>query len=729
MRPLWKRLAAAFAAQFLLGVLYAVPAQTLSFDEDEVGKPPKGWTAGTPAPAGFAAAVRQQGCRSRRCVVLSSERNGAGSLSRTLSAVPYRGRGIRITAWMHLDSTAPAREGRMTLRIDSGENIVLLNTMEGRAIKSSEWTQATIHGFVPSDSDTIVIGFLTSGKGSVWVDDVTLDDATTASTPILDAEAGLFEVRQALQGLYGRIDTAYESGDESLLRRIAASQAKRVTGTLEVPIAEVLSDLRRDAALGARYRSRSVVTGIAVDGTNVIVSIRQTRRREAPVNPWNLVYFNRDTWSNGPFGWQLQESKILSTRVIAPPLDAPIAAQVVEELKSKVVPVQNLAAFGESAGAARIVALGAAAVGTREMTRTRLALFKYLVEAKGFTVLALDATWPDSDLLDRYVNTGQPSAEVALSAMDLWPWYTEEAHEVVQWMRAYNQARGDRPALRVAAFDAQRSGGAATRVIDYLKRHSPEDVPAAAAAYAQAEALDRRQGGMWYSSGQAAAKAASGILTILDRKRDALVQASSLGAWRDARHAAAVVFQSCSMRMAGQSIQYRESVLASNLEWLAKEVFPDSRIAAWSSNSHVRAGRAVEEAPGMGFTLRDRFGAGYYALALTLHVGVARAIGAEENQLRVFDEQFIPAAPEGSGDAMLSAAGPPSYFLDLKGVGTTSPLGRWLSEPHLFYDFGAVWTLGDPEANLRAEALSQHYDGLIFIEDVSPSTPLAPAGK
>jgi hypothetical protein len=76
------------------------------------------------------------------------------------------------------------------------------------------------------------------------------------------------------------------------------------------------------------------------------------------------------------------------------------------------------------------------------------------------------------------------------------------------------------------------------------------------------------------------------------------------------------------------------------------------------------------------------------------------------------------ASPEGSGDAVLSAAGIPQFFLNMARLPSGGALSRWLSETHLFHDLGAYWVLDDPDASLQPEEPGKSYDGLIFVEEV-----------
>jgi hypothetical protein len=85
---------------------------------------------------------------------------------------------------------------------------------------------------------------------------------------------------------------------------------------------------------------------------------------------------------------------------------------VVEELKLRAHKLataeagngfEDLKAFGDAVGDARIVALGEATHGTREFFQMKHRLLEYLVREKGFTVLAREQNWPDALALDRYI--------------------------------------------------------------------------------------------------------------------------------------------------------------------------------------------------------------------------------------------------------------------------------------------------------------------------------------
>lgn len=111
--------------------------------------------------------------------------------------------------------------------------------------------------------------------------------------------------------------------------------------------------------------------------------------------------------------------------------------------------VASDAAFGplvELAGAAQCVLIGEASHGTHEFYETRAELTKRLVEEKGFRAVALEADWPDTFRVHRFVTGrgGDGNANDALSDFRRfpgWMWRNTVMLEFVEWLRAWNAER------------------------------------------------------------------------------------------------------------------------------------------------------------------------------------------------------------------------------------------------------------------------------------------------
>src|SRR5438128_4852537 len=87
---------------------------------------------------------------------------------------------------------------------------------------------------------------------------------------------------------------------------------------------------------------------------------------------------------------------------------------------------------------ARIVLLGEASHGTSEFYRARAAITKRLIEAHGFSIVAVEADWPDAATIDRYVRHKPPQAEAepAFRRFPTWMWRNTDVNEFVRWLHA-----------------------------------------------------------------------------------------------------------------------------------------------------------------------------------------------------------------------------------------------------------------------------------------------------
>jgi len=92
-------------------------------------------------------------------------------------------------------------------------------------------------------------------------------------------------------------------------------------------------------------------------------------------------------------------------------------------------------------GDARVVLLGEATHGTSEFYRMRARITRELVVRRGFTVIAVEADWPDAARVDHYVRhlSGPPAPWRAFTRFPTWMWRNAEIEELVKWLRLHNE--------------------------------------------------------------------------------------------------------------------------------------------------------------------------------------------------------------------------------------------------------------------------------------------------
>jgi erythromycin esterase-like protein len=94
-------------------------------------------------------------------------------------------------------------------------------------------------------------------------------------------------------------------------------------------------------------------------------------------------------------------------------------------------------------GDAGLVLLGEASHGTREFYRERARITRRLLDEKGFSLVAVEADWPDAYRVNRWVR-GESADATALGALEdfrrfpRWMWRNREVLDFVEWLRARN---------------------------------------------------------------------------------------------------------------------------------------------------------------------------------------------------------------------------------------------------------------------------------------------------
>lgn len=153
----------------------------LNFDQGAEGKLPPAWfVPALPHEADQWAQITREGCRSdSSCAVVLVPRNApvpVGNLMQSFSAKAYRGKTVRLRAWLRLESADAGDRGQMWLSIDRPKDQRgFFDNMSDRPVRSPEWTQCEIVTRVENDATYVKFGVMSIGKGRVWVDDVSFE--------------------------------------------------------------------------------------------------------------------------------------------------------------------------------------------------------------------------------------------------------------------------------------------------------------------------------------------------------------------------------------------------------------------------------------------------------------------------------------------------------------------------------------------------------------------------
>jgi hypothetical protein len=155
--------------------------RNLEFREGITGRVPPGWIVpALPKDADSVAELRRSGCRGAGgCAIVRVPPNApspVANLMQSFDATAYRGKTVRLRAWLKLEPADSQDRAQMFLSVDrANRQTGFFDNMNDRPIRSTEWTRYEIAGPVDRDATFINFGVMSIGKGKVWVGEVSFE--------------------------------------------------------------------------------------------------------------------------------------------------------------------------------------------------------------------------------------------------------------------------------------------------------------------------------------------------------------------------------------------------------------------------------------------------------------------------------------------------------------------------------------------------------------------------
>jgi erythromycin esterase len=385
--------------------------------------------------------------------------------------------------------------------------------------------------------------------------------------------------------------------------------------------------------------------------------------------------------------------------------DAPFigepTAQQVEWIREQAKPVTG-AALQAIVGNARVVSLGENTYGSSEAKRTKIQLIEHLAAEGGFTLLGLEANMPETEALNEYVATGEGDLTAILGKLYYWFYSTVEFRELVEAVRRSNAS--GRTKLRFCGYDMQWPVNAGAIVRKFVEERDPAYLATLDPIYEEMRILDElpvtnANRARFQRSVEDTAKVRAYLEEKFPGRSDA---------WpvQNAR----IVEQAQASRVAPTGF-YREEMMARNALWFLDQ-YPGERMVAWTLNLH-----STRLGSWQGAWMNRALGSAYVAIGFAFHQGRYAAVDREYNPLPSNE-----AAPSftGSAEYVFEQTGAERFLLDLRTAAAPESAGSWLRRDIEFRELAEFVQDG---FSVR-RTLATDYDALIWIREVTPSTPL-----
>ncbi|MDB5684556.1 MAG: protein-L-isoaspartate O-methyltransferase [Sphingomonas bacterium] len=387
----------------------------------------------------------------------------------------------------------------------------------------------------------------------------------------------------------------------------------------------------------------------------------------------------------------------------------------------------------------RVVLLGEASHGTSEYYRARAAITRHLIEHHGFTIVAVEADWPDAAAVDRFVRHGRmrDDAEPPFQRFPTWMWRNTDVADLIGWMRDHNATILE-PARRAGFYglDIYNMSGSIAAVLDYLDRIDPQAAKVARERYGCLTPWQKdpaTYGRATLSRGYAECEQAviAQCRTLLARRLDYSADDgdSFLDAVQNARLIASAERYYRIMYYGGaESWNLRDTHMFETLENLLEAKGPRSKAIVWAHNSHIGDARYTDmgitrDELNIGQLCRERYGRDAALIGFGTHAGTVAAATDWDGDMEV--KTVLPSRRD-SYERLCHDAAKPRFLLDLS-PGKHEALRRRLMEPRLERFIGVIYR---PDTELRSHysqaVLAEQFDAYVWFDQTRAVTPLGP---
>ena len=383
----------------------------------------------------------------------------------------------------------------------------------------------------------------------------------------------------------------------------------------------------------------------------------------------------------------------------------------------------------------RVILLGEASHGTHEFYAARAAITRRFVERHGFTIVAVEADWPDAAAIDRYIRhrPHREGLEPPFQRFPTWMWRNTVVERLMHELRALNEGRKSDAMAGFYGLDIYNMSGSIEAVLAYLEEHDPEAAATARERYGcltpwQAEPATYGRAALTRGYAECEDK-------VIAQCRDLLHRALGtdgeglFGAAMNARLIASAEQYYRVMYYGGaESWNLRDEHMADTLDYLLDHGGPDAKAIVWAHNSHIGDARASEMGTvrgehNIGQLVRQRWGSEAALIGFGTHGGTVTAADDWDSPRET--KRVLPSRAD-SYERQCHDSGVLRFLLDLREA-QHDALRRRLSQSRLERFIGVIYRPETERWSHYSECvLPEQFDAYVWFDQTRALEALGP---
>ena len=386
-------------------------------------------------------------------------------------------------------------------------------------------------------------------------------------------------------------------------------------------------------------------------------------------------------------------------------------------------------------GDSRLVLLGESTHGTAEFYDMRARITRELIEKKGFTLVALEADWPDVVIIDQFIrDPGRIPVQHyrPFTSFPDWMWGNHSFLELTRWLKDYNpRLETTENTVSIYGLDLYNIRRSIDMVVDYLNYIDPEAGDAARWYYrcirpvAHDPSLYGRM--MQSRNDTACGIGTTAVFNILLENKVAYSVIDEQAYFNAEQNARLVVNGERYFRTLyhedNTSWNQRDANMLQSLNAMMQH-HPDEKVIIWAHNSHIGDARAVQIAyegkHNLGQLVRETFDDSYHIGFGSDH-GTVAAAARWKGPMKIMQ---MPPSHKDSYEYLFHQAEHDNFLLPLRQADHAELTDRLMTKRMQ----RAIGVTYDPEDEIRRHyfyaLLPYQFDEYIWFDETHAVEPL-----
>ena len=385
-------------------------------------------------------------------------------------------------------------------------------------------------------------------------------------------------------------------------------------------------------------------------------------------------------------------------------------------------------------GDSKIVLLGESTHGTAEFYEMRARITRELIEQKEFTIVALEADWPDGEMLDRYIKgiTTDMLIEQPFSYFPSWRWKNREFTEFIESLRSLNLSESVSGGIGIYGLDLYSRYLSTGTILKYLERLDPEIAQTARTRYGfltpwQKDPEIYKAAALSQPYKQQESEITAFLTDLLEKRLNQAFQneARFRGAVKNDRVMEnAETYYRALFYGTRKARNLRDLHMFETLNMLLDYHGPDSRAVVWGHNSHIGDWHAtdmgVSGERNLGVFCREAFGLNAYLIGFGTHHGTVCAASGWDQPCDIMN---LNPSLENSFEYICHQSEIPAFMLALRYA--PERIREAFDEPRLERAIGTVYSSdGEERSHYFHMVPAREYDDYIWFNETRAIKPL-----